>query len=84
MKFKYDRNLNWIVNIDEFEILMDILSNDEDEFNRIVEEKIHLEVKQDNNGRSLEKILSGCKNNYLNKKINHFKRITEEMLERLK
>ena len=84
MKFKYDKNSNWIVNIDEFEKLMDILSNDENEFNRIIEEKIYLEVKQDNNGRNFGKILSGYKNNYLNNNINHFKRITEEMLERLK
>ena len=63
---------------------MDILSRDEEEFNKIIEKKIQLEVTQDKDGRNFEKILGGYKYNYTGKQINHFERIAEEIKEKLK
>lgn len=84
MQFDSNENLNWIVNIDEFEILMDTLCNNEEEFNQLIEKKIQLEVTHDKNGRNFEKILGGYKYNYTGKQINHFKRIAEQIKEKLK
>ena len=83
MQFDSDKNLNWIINIDEFEILMDIMSNNEQKFNEIIEKKIELEVKQDKNGRSFEKLLGGYKYNYTGKQINHFEKIADKIKENL-
>lgn len=83
MKFDSDKNLNWIVNIDEFEILIDTLSSNEEEFNKIIEKKIELEVTQDKDGRNFEKILGGYKYNYTENQINHFKEIAENMKKKL-
>lgn len=84
MKFDSDRNLNWIINIDEFEILIDVLSNNEEQFNKIIEEKIQLEITQNKDGRNFEKILSGYKYNYTENQINHFEQIAEQIKEKLK
>ena len=84
MDFKTDKNLNWIVNIDEFEILMELLHNNEEKFNQIIQEKINLEVTQDKNGRNFGKILGGYKYNYTSKEINHFDKIMDYLKSKLK
>ena len=84
MDFKTDKNLNWIVNIDEFEILMELLHNNEEKFNQIIQEKINSEVTQDKNGRNFEKILGGYKYNYTSKEINHFDKIMDYLKSKLK
>lgn len=83
MKFDSDENLNWIVNIDEFEILMDILCNNEDDFNAIIEKKIILEKTKDKKGRNIEMLLAGRKYNYTGKQINHFKNIAESIEKKI-
>lgn len=84
MKFDFDRNLNWIVNIDEFEILMEILNEDEEDFNKIIQKKIRLETTQAADGRNFEKLLSGRKYNYSANILNHFEKIVEILKERIK
>lgn len=82
--FNSDKDLNWIVNISHFEILMEILSTDEDKFDKIIENKIELEKNKDTNGRNFEKILGGYKYNYVSKEINHFDEIIKNIVEKLK
>ena len=84
MNFKTDKNLNWIVNIDEFEILMHLLSTNEAEFNKLIQKKIYLEVSEDKNGRNFEKLLGGYKYDYATKKLNHFDIIVDNIKENLK
>jgi len=84
MNFKTDKNLNWIVNIDEFEILMHLLSTNEAEFNKLIQKKIYLEVSEDKNGRNFEKLLGGYKYDYATKKLNHFDIIVDDIKENLK
>lgn len=84
MNFKTEKALNWIVNIDEMEVLMQLLAKDEDEFDKIIEEKINLERTNDPNGRTIEKLLAGYEYDYAANKINHFDNIIEEFLEKLK
>lgn len=83
MTFDSDIDLNWIVNIDEFEILMQKLGEDEDDFNRIIEEKISLERNKDKNGRSFERILKGYEYGYINE-LNHFNRLGDEFKNKFK
>lgn len=84
MTFSSDINLNWIVNIDEFEILMKILSENEEEFNKIIEKKIYLEVTEDKTGRNFEKLLAGHKYDYANKVLNHFNFLGDNLKNKLK
>lgn len=79
-----DQHLNWIVPINEFEKLFIILSEDEDKFNSIIEEKIRLEKNLDKNGRGFDKLLDTYKNKYTNEKIDYFHQILNEELEILK
>ena len=79
-----DQHLNWIVPINEFEKLFIILSEDEDKFNSIIEEKIRLEKNLDKNGRGFDKLLETYKNKYTNEKIDYFHQILNEELEILK
>lgn len=83
MKFNSDIDLNWILNIDEFEILMQILGEDEERFNKIIQEKINLEKNKDKNGRSFERLLKGCEYGYVNE-LNHFNRLGDELKDKLK
>lgn len=84
MTFSSDINLNWIVNIDEFEILMKILSENEEEFNKIIEKRIYLEVTEDKTGRNFEKLLAGHKYDYANKVLNHFNFLGDNLKNKLK
>lgn len=84
MKFKLDSALNWIVNIDEMEILMHTLSEDENKFNSIIEEKIRLEKTKDPNGRRLEVLFAGYPYDYSTNKINHFLQLGNELRQKLK
>ena len=79
-----DEYLNWVVPINDFEKLFIILSNNEQEFNTIIEKKIELEKMKYNNGRGFDKLLSAYKNDYILNVINYFKRILDEELEILK
>ena len=78
-----DIDLNWIVNIDEFEILIQKLSDDENDFNRIIQKKITLEKNKDKNGRNFETILKGYEYGYIHE-LNHFIRLGEELKNKLK
>lgn len=82
MKFNSDIDLNWIVNIDEFEILMQLLNEDENKFNQIIQKKIELEKNRDKNGRSFEKILKGEEYKYIHE-LNHFERLEKELKTKL-
>ena len=84
MKFESDIALNWIVNIDEMEILMHTLGEDENKFNSIIEEKIKLERDKDPNGRRLEILFAGYPYDYSTNKINHFLKLGDELKEKLK
>jgi len=84
MQFKSDISLNWVVNIDEMEILMQILNKDENKFNSIIEEKINLEKSKDPNGRSLEKLFAGYTYDYSVNQINHFSKLADYLKEKLK
>ena len=84
MEFKSDSALNWIVNIDEMEILMHTLSEDENKFNSIIEEKIKLEKNKDPNGRRLEKLFAGYTYDYSINKINHFLKLGNDLKQKLK
>jgi len=75
--FNNDKDLMWIVNIDEFEILMQILNTDEIRFNKIIEEKINLEKTKDKNGRALSKLLGEIKNTYAEDILRHFDNVGE-------
>lgn len=79
MEFISDVALNWIVDIDEMEILMEILSQNKEKFNNIIEEKINLEKSNANKGRSFETILKGYKYNYTLKQINHFEKLLKDL-----
>lgn len=83
MKFDSDITLNWIVNIDEFEILMEILNEDEENFNKIIKEKIELEVTEAKDGRNLEKLLGGRKYNYCTNVLKHFEEIGEFLKQKI-
>lgn len=83
MNFSSDIDLNWIVNIDEFEILIQKLSDDENDFNRIIQKKITLEKNKDKNGRNFETILKGYEYGYIHE-LNHFIRLGEELKNKLK
>lgn len=63
-KFNFDSKSNWIVNIGEMEILMELLANNKDDFNKVIEEKLYLEDVYDNNGRSLSHLFRKMKLNY--------------------
>lgn len=80
-QFDFDSELNWIVNIGEMEILMDLLSSNEEKFNKVIEEKIYLEKKNDNNGRTLanlfKKMELNC--NYANFEIDYYSKIVEKI-----
>lgn len=84
MEFKTEKALNWIVNIDEMEVLMQLLAEDENKFNDIIEKKIKLEREDDPNGRTIEKLLEGYKYDYVTNHINHFDNIMKDFLEKLK
>ena len=83
MNFKSDIALNWIVNIDEMEILMQLLNDNENKFNEVIEQKIELEKTYNPNGRNFEKILSGFKYDYVVNQINHFNKIADELKQKL-
>ena len=72
---EFNDSLNWIVFIDDFEKLFEILSRDEEEFDRIINKKIDLEKNQSNNGRGFDMLLSSYKNDYICNKINYFEQI---------
>lgn len=76
--------LNWVISINEFEKLISILSNNEAEFNSIIDEKINLEFKKSNNGRGFDTLLDKYENDYIKNKINHYKNITDNYLKILK
>ena len=83
MTFPSEAALNWIVNIDEMEVLMYLLGNEKDKFNTIINKKINLERTKNPNGRNFEKLLKGNDFNYVNKKINHFNNIADELKQKL-
>lgn len=83
-KFNSPHYLNWIVTIDEFELLMEILSSNESEFNKLIERKIELEYNRDLNGRSFERLLAGKKYGYTMKELNYFEKNTNNIVKRLK
>lgn len=76
--------LNWIIPINDFEKLFILLHNDEKKFNDIINQKIELEKNLDKNGRGFDKLLSKYKNEYIDKKINYFRKIVNEELKVLK
>lgn len=78
-EFNVDMSLDWIVNIDEFESLMQILKENEEKFNRIIEEKISLEKNNSKDGRSFEKILGKVESDYALNEINYFDKFIEEL-----
>lgn len=84
LNLKTDKALMWIVNIDEFEILMHILNSDERKFNRIIQEKIYLEKTESKNGRTFEKLLRGEKYAYAEKVLGHFNKIFQGFIKDLK
>lgn len=84
MNYKTDKSLMWIVNIDEFEVLMQILNCDETKFNRIIQEKIYLEKTESKNGRNFEKLLRGQECIYAGKVLNHFEDILDNFFKALK
>lgn len=71
--------LNWIVPINDFEKLFELLKTDEQEFNKIINKKIELEKEKNNNGRGFDSLLNNYKNDYILNKINYFEKITEEI-----
>ena len=83
MKFQSEIALNWIVNIDEIEVLIHLLSNNEKKFNELIEQKIGLERTEDLNGRNFEKILAGFTYDYTVNKINHFDKLADELKQKL-
>lgn len=83
MTFPSDVELNWIVNIDEMEILLNILSTDYRKFKNIIEKKIYLEKNKENIGKSFMELLKGYTNDYTLNKINHFERISDELKQKL-
>lgn len=84
MNYKTEKSLMWIVNIDEFEILMQILNVDEVKFNRIIQEKIYLEKTESKDGRNFEKLLRSQKYIYAGKILKHFDDIVDKFLKALK
>ena len=56
IKFNSDKKLNWILNINEFEILMELLSKDENKFDELIEKKISLEYEDSKKGKSFRTI----------------------------
>lgn len=83
MDFKSDIELNWIVNIDEIEILMSLLATNYKKFKEVIEQKIILEKRRDKNGRNFEKLLGGCTYDYTENNINHFERIGNDLKQKL-
>lgn len=79
-----NQHLNWIVPINEFEKLFILLSENEEKFNSIIEEKIRLEETLDKNGRGFDKLLETYKNKYISEKIDYFHSILNEELKVLK
>lgn len=71
--------LNWVVPINDFEKLFIILSKNNKQFDKIIQEKIKLEKEKYNNGRGFDTILTKYKNDYVLNKINYFKEITDDI-----
>ena len=62
---------------------MEILNKDEEEFNKLIQTKIELEIKQANDGKGFDKILGEYKYNYANNILNHFNKIADNLKEKL-
>lgn len=84
ISLKGEEYLNWIISINEFEKLIYILSEDEEKFNCIIEEKIELEKIKSNNGRGFDTLLSEEKNDFIVNKINCFDNTIKDYLRRNK
>ncbi len=79
MKFDDEIYLNWILNIDEFETLMELLNESEEKFDNIIEKKIDLEKKDSNEGKSFESIFEKLESNYAREEINYFNNFIKEI-----
>lgn len=78
-----DKELYWLVNISDFEKLIYLMTNNYDEFKKIIEKKIELEQTHYNNGRSFEKLLPK-ENEYIKARIDYFKRMSDDIINKLK
>ncbi len=79
MEFDDEIYLNWILNIDEFETLMELLNESEEKFDNIIEKKIDLEKKDSNEGKSFESIFEKLESNYAREEINYFDNLIKEI-----
>ncbi len=73
--------LNWLIPIDDFEKLFIILSDNELEFNKIIEKKIKLEKEKYKNGRGFDTLLENYSNDYIFKHINKFDELIKSEAE---
>ena len=78
-----EKELYWLINISDFEKLIYLMTNDYDEFKRVIEKKIYLEKTHDKNGRSFEKILP-TENKYIKARLDYFKNISDNIIDKLK
>ena len=84
LNLKSPFELNWIVNIDDMEILMQILSDDEEMFNNLIERKIILENQEKFVDTSFETMIKGIKNDYTVNVLRHFNELEAYIRNNLK
>lgn len=82
MEFSNEIYLNWILNIDEFENLMELLNQSEEEFENIIEKKINLEKIDSNDGKSFEAMFEKLESDYVREEINYFNHLIKEILKK--
>lgn len=79
--------LLWIITIHEFERLLALYKNDPDIFNKVIDDKYHLELEKSNQGRTLTRLLSQynqSENEYIINEINYFEKFTTDIGKYLK
>ena len=84
-----NKELYWLINISDFEILIYLLKNDYNKFKSTIEKKIKLEITNDKNGRSFEKILSEDNkyiqdNKYIHDNLDYFRKLSNEIITKIK
>lgn len=84
-----NKELYWLINISDFEILIYLLKNDYNKFKSTIEKKIELEITNDKNGRSFEKILSEDNkyiqdNKYIHDNLDYFRKLSNEIITKIK
>lgn len=84
INFTFDKNMNWVISISEFEILIDLLKCNEEKFNEIIEKKLVLDIKEQRYKKNIENLLEGYKCDYIENKINYRDLILEEIIRDLK